>query len=529
MDSADRSNTQPALSCVSAQNLSRLFPPHDPQWEAQDVIQAIEKVRRNLRVPFFIYDAADIGVSLDAELAKMDGCGILSQRGLFYSGEYWFLKAASTHPWRVRNASEADILVVPGLINFEKQPGAAGPATFSCSGITPHRLIAERVRRTPTWQERSQDHVFVTMAWCCYPLSQWYSKSKADFGNSTHSLMRFFLETKLFEPMLQHKFGREAGQIRSSDYVLPAPYVDSGPVVSSSSSDEAARGRAGESRAANRTLDFFFGGQTTTRVGPGRRHMGYYVRWQLMQQWAQRPTDFERTLLVETDKGGEPFNTSMLFRYDHPWPAVRRCDHAPVDVGTRHFSGLDASWKKAPDGTSGVARCVPRCTSDLLGANTGGACYGPYSVAEILPHARFSICARGDIPSSPRLYESIRYGAIPVLVSDAMWRVGLPFQCFVPYELMITSISESDIRRHAGRSLRTLRDSISPTMEHRMRSLTRHFRRDLLWNIPGSRVAENVLLEASRFRLSRADPAGCCPIFDRTDRFYPKATATSSG
>ena len=55
-----------------------------------------------------------------------------------------------------------------------------------------------------------------------------------------------------------------------------------------------------------------------------------------------------------------------------------------------------------------------------------------------------------------------------------------------------------------------------------MRALMRHFRRDLLWTEPDSRVAENVLLEAQRRRSRRAGfstSARCCPLGDRT--YYP--------
>ena len=55
------------------------------------------------------------------------------------------------------------------------------------------------------------------------------------------------------------------------------------------------------------------------------------------------------------------------------------------------------------------------------------------------------------------------------------------------------------------------------TVEDRMRRVLLHFRRDLLWSAKGSRVAENVLLDAARWRTrlrTRGADGGCCPFGD---------------
>ena len=85
------------------------------------------------------------------------------------------------------------------------------------------------------------------------------------------------------------------------------------------------------------------------------------------------------------------------------------------------------------------------------------------------------------------------------------------------------------MRRDAAEALRNLSDTISPAIESRMRQLLRHFRKDVLWRVPGSRVAENILLEAERFRLSRTRPAGCCPLADLTLGLSQPTTHRSVG
>ena len=42
-----------------------------------------------------------------------------------------------------------------------------------------------------------------------------------------------------------------------------------------------------------RNLSFFWGGSASRRVGPGRTHMGYYVRWHMLEQWAKAPAAFD--------------------------------------------------------------------------------------------------------------------------------------------------------------------------------------------------------------------------------------------
>ena len=101
-------------------------------------------------------------------------------------------------------------------------------------------------------------------------------------------------------------------------------------------------------------------------------------------------------------------------------------------------------------------------------------------------------------------------------MSDHIWEMGMPFQCFVPHALMTVSVNESDIERDAASTLRRVAEGIGPLADERMRHLIRHFRRDLLWRVQGSRVAENLLIEAARAAASFEGRSLCCPIVDRT-------------
>ena len=116
----------------------------------------------------------------------------------------------------------------------------------------------------------------------------------------------------------------------------------------------------------------------------------------------------------------------------------------------------------------------------------------------LMARARFNLVLRGDSPSSRRVFDGIAVGALSVVVSDHLWTVGLPFGCLVPWRKMIFTLAERAFHSEGGAAapLQAL-DGLSPAMLHRMQRLANRYRRDLIWNMNGSRVAENLLLTAA--------------------------------
>ena len=99
-----------------------------------------------------------------------------------------------------------------------------------------------------------------------------------------------------------------------------------------------------------------------------------------------------------------------------------------------------------------------------------------------------------------RLYQSVAFGSIPVIVSDRFFQVGAPFQNIVPYLRFAIQLNEAAVHRNVASELLKVLDRLSARREQRMRELALAAQRDLLWSSPHSRVGENVLLEAARVR-----------------------------
>lgn len=139
----------------------------------------------------------------------------------------------------------------------------------------------------------------------------------------------------------------------------------------------------------------------------------------------------------------------------------------------------------------------PAPCSDALRSN----CKSARSAAAFrsrIASAKFNLLLRGDSPTSRRLYDGVASGAVPVLVSDLIWALGLPFQCLVPWRDLAVTVAEAAFVSEAGANgtLSNL-SQLEPAILERMQRLSNAHRRDLIWNLEGSRVAENVLITAT--------------------------------
>lgn len=227
--------------------------------------------------------------------------------------------------------------------------------------------------------------------------------------------------------------GHETDYYERWEATLLAPYLDEG-AKDVASSYEPSR---------SRPITFFFGGKTDSRGG----HHGYHVREMFRKQ------------ARATAKQLAPA-ASLVF----------------VDA-----SASDAS--------------LGQCGADLGRRPT--ACRGSFVEGPLLRKAEFALAVRGDRPGTNRLERCMEFGAIPLFVSDRVFHVSMPFQCLIPYAHFAAIVGEEPFVCEPSVVLRAALAEWPPSRRRRARQLMQHFARDVLWRAPGSRVAENILLEAA--------------------------------
>jgi len=227
-----------------------------------------------------------------------------------------------------------------------------------------------------------------------------------------------------------------------------------------------------EVSAQRRDIGIFFGGGANGRFDDtnlSKTRVGYKQRWNLFKFRSSMP---KGTVLVTsgspTKNLGAPFNSS-----------------------SSNFTGAFIN--------ESAFIMVPECPD--LNHVTCMQCRGRYE-PDIQLRAEFTVAPRGDNPTSPRIYEAPAFGAIPIIVSDDIYKYAMPFQCLVPYNSFALQVPEAACNANCGIALSNA-VKISQAAKDRKRELLKYFRRDLLWDIPGSRVAENILLDMARWRASQ--------------------------
>ena len=548
------------LTCASSRDVRELFPADSLEWSADDAISTIEAARAAAPPDYFyLYDDLPLrpatspkgamNFTIAATLAAFERCGT-PQLKYHYGGDYHFLRQLVDHPWRVRDPAQASIFVIPSTVCHQMPKGHGGQRRIQfCSGLVAMKEVMDAIGKTPSWREFPERHVYVSLDWETpqVPMPS-NTSTEAPAVKVKPRWMRAFIESTSGAPNVDldiwthllhmrerdgrlHVCKQDSRHLRmerlaaaSTGAPIPrpvglfsAPYVDNGVGLRAAnlSAQWAEEAQSTFAPSRRRDIRFFFGGRTSTTIGPGRRQCGYYPRWWLMNEWTRQQRESQTAARATVASGAQAHRVlrDEVLIIDSDGDDPRALQREPPAA---RFCAINTTTttNTAPttDGTDGTP-CLQACDQNALPNLTSGACHGRYTPRELLRRARFALCMRGDVPSSPRPYDAIRYGAIPVFVSDMIQRVGLPFQCLVPWRLMSMQVREVDFLNDADAALDNATRGLHPLAEARMRELIAHFGRDVLWRHPQSRVAENVLREAANLA-RRAGEAGCCPIRD---------------
>ena len=114
-----------------------------------------------------------------------------------------------------------------------------------------------------------------------------------------------------------------------------------------------------------------------------------------------------------------------------------------------------------------------------------------------LENSKISLMIRGHDYHSERLYTTLGYGSINLIFSDYLFETGIPFQCFVPWKEFTLQIKSEKFFKDPQKSLKSIASLTNKQLSHIQEKIFR-YQKDVLWNHPESRVAENVLKQAVR-------------------------------
>ena len=420
------------------------------------------ELRQALTLPFYLYSGPDFddGSWFEPCARGLRGEKILEDQ---YQGEHYFLQQLRNHRWRVRDPAAALLFVVPIYANAALQPSMQGA---SCNGTHYQELFdrtAAAVAATPQYQRHlGADHLLLCNSWK-FAQTPPHQAPWSRLGQRSNA---FFRET-FRNAIVAHMEARVAAASMGSFWrcSVVAPYV--------ANYDEAARHHLVSPTAPGRDVSFYFQGGANNRGT-----YGYAFRQAALAQLEQLP----RAHISAFSLPGNPVG----------------CRDAPARGGS---SATIATNCRA-------GRSSPQFRS-------------------LMRRARFNLVLRGDSPSSRRLYDGLAVGALSVLVSDELWSVGLPFACLVPWRKMAFTMrekafealapsaqqgagagaagsgsggtAESESRSDRAGALAQLQalNALAPQMLRSVQRVANRHRRDVLWNVNGSRVAENVLITAA--------------------------------
>ncbi|MEI8379564.1 MAG: exostosin family protein [Planctomycetota bacterium] len=211
----------------------------------------------------------------------------------------------------------------------------------------------------------------------------------------------------------------------------------------------------------------------------------------------------------------------------HPIPFSARCYHASFQGSTVSHPSLRGAVVRGFDGTSETLCRVNDDYFYLLADEEQKLLKESYW--KVLSQSQFSLCPRGDNPSSVRFYESLAAGCIPVLLADT---AQLPLQGILPWNDMIVRVPEADasVWPEYVREWTEMRtsDELVQVSEHNRRTWNAWFHWSQLsrqlfveWVDLATRAAER---RVSRLTRSALSVPGDCPgkVFHLLNNLRPR-------
>jgi hypothetical protein len=363
----------------------------------------------------------------------------------------WFAQQAAVHPWRVTDPARAELFVVPLLVSFLARHK-------TCPDGTPLKLLnaaIQAIKRLPYFDAHGgADHLMVS----------------TDFLMLGRPQRRHPLVSRVAALMPGMVWGLQlvgVAQLNAScSFVVPMVSMLPG-ALSTSTFDE----------WQARSHPVYFQGQIDTRNGYAPRIAAGRAVAELVESHIDQ---FGGSMFVATQRHLRGSGRLKRLGTGSDVAEIRLPNGEVVRGTVLGLGPCDCSQKLGRQTVTAGRHCV-WCT---LTKNMKG-----YSAD--MRVAQFALHIRGDLPGSNRLYDVIKAGAIPIIISDRIASV-LPFSGAVPWAKMTLRVPEDNV---TATHLRTLLNKPNTVYRHTRMLLQRHAV-DVLWDVDGTQVTTNVLRSA---------------------------------
>mmetsp|Transcript_29690 Transcript_29690/g.83706 ORF Transcript_29690/g.83706 Transcript_29690/m.83706 type:complete len:338 (+) Transcript_29690:543-1556(+) len=148
---------------------------------------------------------------------------------------------------------------------------------------------------------------------------------------------------------------------------------------------------------------------------------------------------------------------------------------------------------------------LPACSFEAEGAPPiSSPCVSKVGIdhyQRLMDSSRFVLQLAGDDVSSARVFDTWDSGALQLTVSTRYYSDVASFKCTIPWhDLMVTITEEEFVKSPEATVLAAISDVSSNNYQkmRRMWELQRAYAEDILWHLPGSRVASNIIDQAMR-------------------------------
>lgn len=381
----------------------------------------------------------------------------------------WFFERLESHRWRVETPEEADLVVVPALIDWYSRGLCEGGRGYAAHVAN----VTDTVLATSGAASRNTTHLLIAADWT----SQSWSHKPVPAGLRIGRNVAKAIRDTLAKRGVRTVVGTYLNVWKRGSWAPQSCHFGIGFLANL---DHTLMGLAKDVHGAV--------------ANEARKNAGC--------------SDYHRTRLAPDVTRARPFTIEFMGQVTN-----KKKDRGDDQPGFPDRWALFHSGHKLPNGsilitnTAEAESELPRCSSiagkELADLGTQlHYCTTPEITRacgqEIRALATYSLYLAGDDPGGDRLFNALAALQIPIMVGgdEAGGRSWLPFPAVVDWANITLAVARSAFRKNPAAAVAQAVAEGEGQMEGIRRRIVAYLP-DFMWHVLGSRVHENILLEAA--------------------------------